>query len=178
MAVFNVVVVGAAVHALTAVGVVVVAAGILLVRGPARETEPQHVLLAPGIGTTIAVYTLLDKAGLRHAHPLPYLELVILPSVVVYPALVARMKGRRALRAELGAPALAAGVAMFGAFALALAAIRLAPQAYVPAVGALRETSVVIAVAAGGVLLGERVGGRRALGGALVLAGVAALALA
>jgi uncharacterized membrane protein len=67
---------------------------------------------------------------------------------------------------------------MFGAFGLALAAIKLAPQAFVPAVQALRETSVVIAVAAGGVVLGEAVGRTRALGAVVVAGGVGLLALA
>jgi drug/metabolite transporter (DMT)-like permease len=67
---------------------------------------------------------------------------------------------------------------MFGAFGLALAAIRLAPQAFVPGVQALRETSVVIAVAASALFLRERVGRLRAAGAAVVVAGVAALALA
>jgi drug/metabolite transporter (DMT)-like permease len=173
VAIFNVAIVGAALHALTAVGVALIAAGILLVRG--ASADARGVALALAIGATIAAYTLFDKAGLRHAHPLPYLELVVLPSVVVYPLLIRRRKGAAALRAELGR---AAAVAMFGAFALALAAIRLSPQAFVPGTQALRETSVVIAVAAAGLFLGERVGRRRAAGAAIVVAGVAALALA
>ncbi|MEA2495087.1 MAG: hypothetical protein QOJ29_2998, partial [Thermoleophilaceae bacterium] len=68
--------------------------------------------------------------------------------------------------------------AMFGAFGLALAAIRLAPQAFVPGVQALRETSVVVAVAAGALLVGERVTRARLAGAIVVVAGVAALALA
>ena len=130
------------------------------------------------IGATIAAYTLFDKAGLRHADPLPYLELVVLPSVIIYPLLIRRRKGPAALRAELQPPTLIAGLALFGAFGLALAAIRLAPQAFVPGVQALRETSVVIAVAAGAVFLREPVGPRRIAGAVLVVAGVAALALA
>ena len=47
-----------------------------------------------------------------------------------------------------------------------------------PGVQALRETSVVIAVAAGALFLGERVGRMRAIGAAVVVAGVVALALA
>jgi uncharacterized membrane protein len=66
---------------------------------------------------------------------------------------------------------------MFAAFGLALAAIRLAPQSFVPGVQALRETSVVLAVAAGALFLGERVGRLRATGAAVVVAGVVALAL-
>jgi len=178
VAVFNVVIVGAALHALTAVGVVVVGVGILLVRGGAGEADPRNVALALTIGATIAAYTLFDKAGLRHAQPFTYLELVVLPSAIAYPLWIAARKGRSAIRAEAGTHTVVAGLAMFGAFGLALAALRLAPQAFVPGVQALRETSVVIAVAAGAVFLHERVGRRRALGALIVLAGVAALALA
>src|SRR4051794_3062313 len=177
VAIFNVVIVGAALHALTAVGVVTIALGIPLVRGSPRVSTT-YLVEGLAIGATIAAYTLFDKAGLRHADALPYLELVVLPSVIVYPLLIRRRKGGAAIRAELNASSLVAGVATFGAFGLALAAIRLSPQAFVPATQALRETSVVIAVAAGGLLLREQVGRRRALGAVVVVAGVVALALA
>ena len=107
-----------------------------------------------------------------------FAALIALPSALAYPLWLARRKGRRALRAEAGIPALVAGVAMFGAFGLALAAIRLAPQAFVPGVQAIRETSVVIAVAAGAFFLREHITRLRMLGACAVAAGVAALALA
>jgi uncharacterized membrane protein len=174
VAIFSVVLLGVALHALTVVGVVLVAIGIVLVRGFGRG-DPRHVAFALAVGVTIASYTLFDKAGLRHAKPLTYLELVVLPSAILYPLWISQ---RKSLRDELGVHSLLAGLAMFGAFGLALAAIRLAPQAYVPAVQALRETSVVIAVAAGALFLGERVGRLRAIGALVVAAGVVALALA
>jgi drug/metabolite transporter (DMT)-like permease len=177
VAIFSVVLLGVALHALTVVGVLLVAAGVLLVRGvtPLHPGDNRHVAFALAIGVTIASYTLFDKAGLRHAKPLTYLELVVLPSAILYPLWIAR---RKPLRPELGVHSILAGVAMFGAFGLALAAIRLAPQAFVPAVQALRETSVVIAVAAGALFLGERVGRMRAVGALVVAAGVVSLALA
>lgn len=55
-----------------------------------------------------------------------------------------------------------------------LAAFRLAPAAPVAAV---RETSVVFAVALAAPVLGERVGARRVAGAALVVAGIVALSL-
>jgi drug/metabolite transporter (DMT)-like permease len=142
---------------------------------PLQAGDARAFAFALGIGTTIASYTLFDKAGLHHAKPFTYLELVILPSAIVYPLWISR---RKSLRAELQPASLLAGVAMFGAFGLALAAIRLAPQAFVPGVQALRETSVVIAVAAGALFLGERVSTSRVIGAVVVVAGVVALALA
>jgi drug/metabolite transporter (DMT)-like permease len=154
--------------------VILIAIGIVLVRGFA-DGDPRHLAFALAIGATIASYTLFDKAGLHHAQAFTYLELVILPAAIVYPLWIGR---RKSLRAELGPHSLLAGLAMFGAFGLALAAIRLAPQAFVPGVQALRETSVVIAVAAGALFLGERVGRMRVAGAVAVVAGVVALALA
>ena len=174
VALFSVVLLGTGLHALTVVGVLLVAAGIVLVRGLAAGNAGQ-LAFALAIGATIAAYTLFDKAGLHHAKPFTYLELVILPSAVVYPLWIGR---RKDLRAEIGPSAFVAGLAMFGAFGLALAAIRLAPQAFVPGVQALRETSVVIAVAAGALFLGEHVSRMRVAGAVVVVAGVVALALA
>ena len=95
--------------------------------------------------------------------------LVLLPAAAG--ALVAS-RGER-LRAELRPVTVASGVLGFAAYALVLAALRLAPAA---AVAAVRETSVVIAVALAGLLLGEPVGRRRLAGALLVVAGVALLA--
>lgn len=177
VAIFSVVLLGVELHALTVIGVVLVAAGVLLVRGvtPRQTGDSRHVGFALAVGVTIASYTLFDKAGLHHAKPLTYLELVVLPSAIVYPLWIGR---RKSLRAELTPSSLLAGIAMFGAFGLALSAIRLAPQAFVPGVQALRETSVVIAVAAGALFLGERVSVMRVAGAIVVLGGVIALALA
>lgn len=174
VALFSVVLLGTGLHALTVLGVILIAAGIVFVRGFEAGNASQ-LAFALAIGATIAAYTLFDKAGLHHARPFTYLVLVILPSAIVYPLWIGR---RKDLRAEVGLGTVVAGLAMFGAFGLALAAIRLAPQAFVPGVQALRETSVVIAVAAGALFLGERVGRLRAIGAAVVVVGVVALALA
>jgi drug/metabolite transporter (DMT)-like permease len=175
VALFSVILLGTDLHALTAAGIALVASGVLFVRGVTPLQRGDSAGLALLIGATIASYTLFDKAGLHHAKPFVYLELVLLPVAIVYPLWISR---RRSLRSELGPSSLLAGVAMFGAFGLALAAIRLAPQAFVPGVQALRETSVVIAVAAGALFLRENVGPMRAAGAIVVVAGVVALALA
>jgi uncharacterized membrane protein len=68
-----------------------------------------------------------------------------------------------------------AGVAMFAAYALALAALETAEAA---PVAALRETSVVMATAAAAVLARERLPAGRVVGAVIVVAGIAAIALA
>jgi drug/metabolite transporter (DMT)-like permease len=137
----------------------------------ARGAGAGQPLLALAVGAAIAGYTLVDKEGLRHADPLPYLELVLVVPALAYLAWI----GRRRAQGALGWRPAVAGVGMFGAYALVLAALRLAAAAPVAAV---RETSIVIAVLLGALVLHEPVGRRRAAGAVAIVAGVAAIALA
>ena len=169
----TVVVLSRHVSAWAAAGVCLVAVGVVLVRGIRRGAE--GVLVALAIGCAIAGYTLVDKDGLRHAAALPYLELVLLPVALVAVPVVAARRGAQALRAELGWSSLLTAAASFGAYALVLAALRLASA---PEVAAVRETSVVLAALLAGTFLRERVGIERLAGAAAVAAGVALIALA
>jgi drug/metabolite transporter (DMT)-like permease len=150
-------------------GVAAVAAGILLVRGIRRGTV-RGFALALTIGFVIAGYTLVDNQGIEHASPLPYLELVLAPVALV----VALGVGRARLRAAATPGALAAGLALFGSYTLVLAALQLAAAAPVAAV---RETSVVIAVALAWLFLRERISAGRSAGAVLVVAGVTLLSV-
>jgi drug/metabolite transporter (DMT)-like permease len=156
-------------------GVALVAAGVLLVRGLRGEADRVGLLLALAIACCIAGYTLVDSRGVRHAEPLVYLELVLAPVAVAYGAAMLAVKGRATVRRELGLASLLAAAAGFGAYSLVLAALRLASAA---SVAAVRETSVVIAVALAAPVLRERVGPARLAGAALVAGGVALLSLA
>ena len=166
--------VGGGVGAGQVVGVVLIAAGIVAVRGVGPGAGARDLALAGGIGACIAAYTLIDREGVRHAAPVPYLWLVLAGPGVVYFAAMWRLRGAAALRAEVAARSLFAAVGILGAFALALAALRHAPAA---AVGAVREVSVVIAVLLAGVVLRERVGARRVVGAVVVVGGIALVAL-
>lgn len=123
----------------------------------------------------IAGYTLVDKKGVSHASPIAYLELVLLIAALVYLPLTAKSRGTAALRAELRPRILVAGLCMFGAYTLVLAALTFAAAAPVAAV---RETSIVVATVLGAVLLKEKVTRARMAGAIVVAAGVAVLALA
>jgi drug/metabolite transporter (DMT)-like permease len=159
-----------------AVGVLAVAAGVLLVgfgafpRDSARESDRplRDVWFGLAIGAVIASYTLVDSEAVEHADPIAYLALVIAPCALIYP-FVARK------RPDLGARTALTAAATFVAFLMVLAAFRLAPAAPVAAV---RETSVVIAALLAAVFLHEQVGPRRMGGALLVAAGVAAIVLA
>jgi drug/metabolite transporter (DMT)-like permease len=151
-----------------ALGVVAVAGGVVLVRGLAGG-DRLGVLLGLLIAAQIAGYTLVDSEGIQHANPVPYLLLALVPTAVG----AAVRSGPERLRAELRVTAVLAGCGGFLAYVLVLAALQLAPAAPVAAV---RETSVLFAVALAAPFLGERVGRTRLAGAVLVVAGILALA--
>ena len=161
--------VGAAIpSALGIAGVVVVAVGVLLVRGVRGDAA--GFAFGVVIAAAIAGYTVVDRYGIRHAAAGPYLLLVMLGPALVYPLLV----GTRRVRSALRPVTVVIGVLSASAYLLVLLALRLASA---PAVAAVRETSVVMATAAAAVFLGERVGSTRLTGAVAVAVGVALLAL-
>lgn len=127
-------------------------------------------------GLTIATYSLVDKAGVARLHPLPYIALLGLgSSLVLLPAVLAN---RDALRREwqVNARAILVAAAMnLTAYLLVLFAFRLAKAGYVVAA---RELSIVFSAIIGSLWLGEGRLGPRLLGAAVILAGVACVALA
>ena len=156
------------------VGVLAIAAGVLLVGlvdfpfqfARKIDSPPRDLLFGLAIGVVIAGYTLVDSEAVEHADPIAYLCLVTAPCAALYPAVTRT-------RPDLGARTALTAAATFGAFLMVLAAFRLAPAAPVAAV---RETSVVIAAILSAVVLHEAVGGRRMAGAVAVVAGVAAIA--
>jgi drug/metabolite transporter (DMT)-like permease len=155
-------------------GVLLVTGGVLLVRGRKASGTTADLGLALLTAVFIAGYTVVDKRGLEHADPFAYLELVFLPTALIYVAAVTALRGPRVVRAEMRPRAALTGIGMLGSYALVLAALTKAPA---PAVAAVRETSVVIAAGLAAVFLREPVGAGRAGGAALVAAGIAAIAL-
>jgi drug/metabolite transporter (DMT)-like permease len=160
--------------AAAACGIVVVALGIVLVRGLRAEHRPRDLALALGIGACIAGYTLVDKQGVTHGNPLTYLQVVFSIAAIGYFLGAWRLRGLPAIRAAVKPSSLVAGVGFFGSYALTLAALRLAPAATVAAV---RESSVVIAAAALALSGREHMDDGRLAGAALVAAGIALISL-
>ena len=157
-----------------AAGVLVVAAGILLVRGARGRADARDSLLAVSVAGSIAAYTLVDKHGVAYADPLVYLELGMVPAALGYLLGFVALAGSDRLRRQpIARPALA-GVLAFVAYVFVLAALERASAA---SVAAVRETSVVIATALAVPLLRERVGRWRLAGAVLVTAGIALLTL-
>jgi drug/metabolite transporter (DMT)-like permease len=156
-------------------GVLVVAVGIALVRGIGARGDLRSTGMAVAIAGTIACYTVIDKSGLRHAATIPYFELELGLEAVIYACGLSVVRGPGVVVRGFSRWSMAAGIGMFGAYGLVLAALRLAPAAPVAAV---RETSVVMATGLAALYLHERVTRERAIGAVLVCAGVVALALA
>ncbi len=127
-------------------------------------------------GLTIAAYSLNDKAGVAHLHPVPYIVFIGLGMTLVTAPVVARDPA--ALRREWtrnGRAILVASTMNLTAYLLVLFAFRLSKAAYVVAG---RESSVVVSALLGSLWLKEAPLAPRLGGALLVLAGVTCIALA
>ena len=155
-----------------ALGVCLVGVGMLLVRGLARPAGSSGVLFGLAIACSIAAYTLVDDEGIRYANAATYLELTLIAPAIGYALGIAWVKGRGALRTEAAPATVAAGIGMWVAYGLVLAALARAEAAPVAAV---RETSIVIATLGAALFLHEPVPRSRVAGAILVAAGVALL---
>ena len=171
----GVLVLGQQLGALAAAGVGVVAAGIVLVRGPSGPAGAGDLALALAIGGCIAGYTLVDQEGVSHASTPAYLLAVFAAVAPGYVAGVWRSRGGAAIRAAVSWRAVLAGAGFFVAYGLTLAALREAPAA---AVAAVRETSVVLAVGWLALSGREAVTRGRAAGAVVVVLGVALISAA
>ena len=166
--VYAVVLVGADPSTGEIAGVVVVAAGVLLVRGARGSRGAALGLL---IAAVIGGYTVIDRYGIRHANAFSYAFLILLPSAAIYPPFV----GLRRVRSSAVPVNVLVGILSAAAYLLVLLALR---RASAPSVAAVRETGVVIAAVLGAVFLHERVGPARYAGALVVVVGIALLALA
>ena len=173
-----VVVMGRSTSAGQIVGVVAVTIGILLVCGVGiadASSDRRGVLLALATAVFIAGYTLVDKEGLEHAGPIPYIELVLIGPALVYGAFVLRTRGGAAIRGEATPRLVLVALLLFGTYVLVLLALREAPAA---SVSAVRETSVVIATVLAALAAHQPLRPSRVAGASLVAFGVALVALA
>lgn len=173
-----VVIMGRSTSAGQIVGVVAVTIGILLVCGVGiadASSDRRGVLLALATAVFIAGYTLVDKEGLEHAGPIPYIELVLIGPALVYGAFVLRTRGGAAIRGEATPRLVLVALLLFGTYILVLLALREAPAA---SVSAVRETSVVIATVLAALAAHQPLRPSRIAGASLVALGVALVALA
>ena len=162
--------------------VVVGIAALHLASGPRKAAALRPIRLGPGTwwalltGLTIAGYSVVDKAGVARLHPVPYITLMGLGSMLLLvPAVLARSRALRAEWAVNGRAILAASTMNLTAYLLVLFAFQLSKAAYVVAG---RELSIVLSALIGSLWLREGSLGPRLAGAAVVLAGVVCVALA
>lgn len=159
------------------VGVLLICGGILLL-ALHRHAAPRATMMALANALVIAIYTLIDGTGTRlSGNAISYvLWLTFLEAFPLLTWLWLRdgKRFQRQLR-QRGAVALIGGTCAIGSYGFALWAMTQAPVA---TVAALRETSVLFAVAIATFVLREATGPRRIIAGVLVVAGAATLRLA
>jgi drug/metabolite transporter (DMT)-like permease len=154
-------------------GILLVITGVLLIgiSGASRPAHRKTFGLALATGAGIVSYTVADKFGVAHTHPLLYLSLLNLGSLVLT-APLALDRGGRALgeywnihRGRILLISLGSGFT----YLLILLVMRIERASYIVAV---RESSVVVAVLLGHFFLRERITPLKAAGIASVLAGL------
>ena len=162
-------------------GVILVASGIFFLHWrPGAWTATAFLASGTGwalaTGVLIASYSLLDKAGVARLHPLAYIWLIEMGScVLLTPVALARADVmRREWRVNRGTIA-AAALMSPTSYLLILFAFQFSKTGYVVAA---REMSIVLSAIIGSVWLKEGGLRRRLAGAAVVLAGVACVALA
>jgi drug/metabolite transporter (DMT)-like permease len=150
-------------------------------RGPATQaaaSQRRATLFALATACVIALYTMIDGAGVRRSGaPAAYTMWIFLLNGTAVTAWTARTHWRALLRLAGARPLLLpiGGVSTLGSYGIALWAMTLAPVA---AIAALRETSILFATAIAALVLRERVGRARLLAVALIACGAVAMRLA
>lgn len=125
-------------------------------------------------GLTIATYSLVDKAGVAHLHPVVYMTVIgIGCAVLLLPSRAGRGGALRREWRDNWRAILAAGVMTALGYTLVLFAFRLSKTGYVVAA---RELSIVFSAVIGSVWLHEGRLGPRLLGAAIILLGVVCVA--
>jgi drug/metabolite transporter (DMT)-like permease len=143
-------------------------------RHPGAQRTTIFALMTAGM---IAAFTLVDGIGVRKSGaPVTYtMWIFMLTGVGLIAWAAARRPGQLAAYARANmAVMLLGGAANLGSYSLALWAMTRAPVA---AVAALRETSILFAVAIAGLVLREKVSAQRLAAVALVACGAVAMRL-
>jgi drug/metabolite transporter (DMT)-like permease len=154
--------------------ITVLGCGILLMaRGVFSQGEDRKLLpFALGSACATATYTLIDGMGGRiSGAPGAYVAWVFVADGLIFTLGMLALRGWAVLPRDRRAWALgsAASVASYGAYAVSIWAMTLAPIAVV---AALRETSILFAVLIGWLVFGERMDRGKALASGVIVAGV------
>ena len=156
------------------IGILVLGSGILLMaRGVFSSGESRRLVpLALGSAMATAGYSLVDGLGARASgDAVAYVGWLFTLDAVFFTPVCIALRGKSVLRASGKVWAIGglAATASYGAYAIAVWAMTVAPIALV---AALRETSILFAVLIGWLVFGERMDKQKAVAAALIVAGV------
>jgi drug/metabolite transporter (DMT)-like permease len=162
-----------------AVGVLVLGAGIILMaRGVFTGGEERRLIpFALGSAVATATYTMIDGLGARvSGDAIAYVGWVFVADGLIFALGMMAWKGRRVVppMGRIWAVGTAASAASYGAYAVSVWAMTVAPIALV---AALRETSILFAVLIGWLAFGERMDRGKAVAALTIVAGVMATRL-
>ncbi len=155
-------------------GIIILGAGILMMaRGVFSSRESTRLVpFALGSALATAGYSLVDGLGARvSGDATTYVAwLFVFDAALFFPVVLA-LRGKAVISKSRRVWALNTGAALasYGAYAIAVWAMTLAPIALV---AALRETSILFAVLIGWLVFGDRMDRQKAMAAALIVAGV------
>jgi drug/metabolite transporter (DMT)-like permease len=156
------------------IGIVVLGAGILLMaRGVFLRGEDRRLLpFALGSAAATATYTMIDGLGARvSGDAVGYVAWVFIADGMLFSTGMVLWRGIDILPRNRAAWASGtfASAASYGAYAVSIWAMTIAPLAVV---AALRETSILFAVLIGWLVFGEKMTGEKALAALVIVTGV------
>ncbi len=174
VALFGAVFLADAVSAQEYLAIAVLAGGILLMaRGVFTSGEDRKLLpFALGSALATATYTLIDGTGARvSGSAAAYVAWVFVADGTFFTLGMLALRGRDVIPRNWHAWRMGAfaSAASYGAYAVSIWAMTLAPIAVV---AALRETSILFAVLIGWLAFGERMGAEKAVAALVIVAGV------
>lgn len=155
-------------------GIAILGAGILLMaRGVFTQAEDRRLLpFALGSACATATYTLIDGLGARvSGDAIAYVAWVFVVDGLIFTTGMLLWKGGAIIPRQRKAWAVAtvASAASYGAYAVSVWAMTVAPLAVV---AALRETSILFAVLIGWLAFGEKMGLEKAIAALVIVTGV------
>ena len=160
---------------LEVIGVLVLGLGILLMaRGAFANGESRRLVpFALGSALMTAGYSIVDGLGARVAGDATlYVAWMFFLDALIFAPMCIALRGRGVLKSNardwvIGA---GAGAGSYGAYAIAVWAMTVAPIALVTA---LRETSILFAVLVGWLIMGDKMDRGKAIAATLIVIGVA-----
>ncbi|MFN3846008.1 MAG: EamA family transporter [Paracoccaceae bacterium] len=146
---------------------------VMMARGVFSSGEDRRLLpFAIGAAIATATYTMIDGMGARiSGAPAAYVAWVFVADGMIFTLGMLALRGPDIMPRDLRAWSLGsvASFASYGAYAVSIWAMTIAPIAVV---AALRETSILFAVLIGWIAFGERMSVEKAVAAGVIVAGV------